>query len=94
MADVLLLTTITVRDTQIIHNDGILATLECQLWNTKFLLWGLFIASTWNIVTMTIERYVLMLKNIFSISIVDLISKTTLCTTSCAISVLDQSTAF
>ena len=56
VADVLLLTTITVRDTQLIHNDGILATLECQLWNTKFLLWGLFIASTWNIVTMTIER--------------------------------------
>ena len=55
-ADVLLLATVTVGNTQLTYSDGILATLECQLWNSKFLLWSLFNLSTWNIVTMTIER--------------------------------------
>ena len=26
------------------------------MWNTKFLLWGLFKSSTWNLVVLTFER--------------------------------------
>ena len=55
-ADVLLLVTVTVRDTQLAYSDGILATLECQLWKSRVLLWSFFTSSTWNIVNMTIER--------------------------------------
>ena len=40
-----------------VHSSGILGDLECRLWNTEFLLWALFFASTWNIVCMTLERY-------------------------------------
>ena len=53
----LLLTTVTIRDTHAIHHDGILGELECRLWNTQALLWGLFKSSTWNLVALTIERY-------------------------------------
>ena len=53
---VLLLTTLTIRDTYSLHNDGILGTIECVMWNTKFMLWGLFASSTWNIVALTFER--------------------------------------
>ena len=28
------------------------------MWNTEFILWGLFLSSTWNIVSLTFERYV------------------------------------
>ena len=53
---VLLLSTLTVRDPYIIHNDGVLAWVECRMWNSKFLLWGLFKSSTWNLVVLTFER--------------------------------------
>ena len=53
---VLLLTTLIIRDTHSLHNDGILGTIECVMWNIKFMLWGLFASSTWNIVALTFER--------------------------------------
>ena len=53
---VLLLSTLTVKDPYKVHNGGILGWMECRMWNTKFLLWGLFVSSTWNIVLLTFER--------------------------------------
>ena len=38
--------------------EGVLGWMECYLWKTEFLLWGLNVSSTWNIVTLTIERFV------------------------------------
>ena len=55
---ILLLSTLTVKDPYKIHNDGIIGWMECRMWNTKFLLWGLFISSTWNIVALTFERFI------------------------------------
>ena len=54
---VLLMSSLTLENTGRIHSKGILGELECRLWNTEFFLWALFCASTWNIVAMTIERY-------------------------------------
>ena len=54
---VLLLSTLTIKDPYQVRNTGILASLECRLWNTEFLLWSFFIASTYNMLMMTIERY-------------------------------------
>ena len=31
--------------------------MECYLWNTEFLTYGLFLSSTWNIVILTVERF-------------------------------------
>ena len=53
---ILLLLTITVRDAYSVHSSGILGSVECRLWNTEFILWGLFLCSTWNIVSLTFER--------------------------------------
>ena len=53
---ILLMLGITVEDPTKIHTDRVLGLLECLLWNTEFLQWGLFFASTWNIVTITVER--------------------------------------
>ena len=53
---VLLSTTLIINDPFKIHNTGILGLLECRLWNTKSLLWGLFKSSTWNLVALTFER--------------------------------------
>ena len=55
---VLLLSTVTVKDPYKVYNEGILGWMECRMWNTKFLLWGLFTSSTWNIVALTFERFV------------------------------------
>ena len=33
------------------------AYLYCRLWLSKWMLWGLFIASTYNLLTLTMERY-------------------------------------
>ena len=52
---ILLLTTLTIKDPFKIHNIGILGWLECRLWNTKSLLWGLFKSSTWNLVALTLK---------------------------------------
>ena len=54
---ILFLLGITVKDPSYIHNHGVLAQLECMLWNTEFLQWGLFFTSAWNIVSMTVERF-------------------------------------
>ena len=53
---ILLTSTLTVTDTHTLHNDGILGEIECRLWNTKLFLWGFFISSTWNMVSLTFER--------------------------------------
>ena len=55
---ILLISSLTLEDTTKVRREGILGQLECRLWNTEFFLWALFFASTWNIVAMTIERYV------------------------------------
>ena len=54
---VLLLSTLTIKDPYQVRNTGVLASLECRLWNTEFLLWSLFIASTYHMIMMTVERY-------------------------------------
>ena len=54
---ILFMSTLTLNDRTKVHSRGILAQLECRLWNTKYFLWAFFCASTWNIVAMTIERY-------------------------------------
>ena len=53
---VLLLVTLSIKDTYSTRNSGILGFIECTMWNNQFLLWALFVLSTWNIVTMTFER--------------------------------------
>ena len=52
----LLLTTLTIEDVYKTKSDGILGQLECQIWNSKLLLWAPLISSTWNLVCLTIER--------------------------------------
>ena len=53
---VLLLNSLAIRDAYSLYNDGFLGTIECILWNFKFLMWGLFFSSTINIVAVTVER--------------------------------------
>ena len=53
---ILLLTTLSITDSEALRNTGLIASIECRLWNTQFLLWGLFLCSTWNIVVLTFER--------------------------------------
>ena len=53
---ILLLTTLTRKDTYYTVNDGVLGDLECGLWNTRVFLWGTLLASTWNLVCLTVER--------------------------------------
>ena len=55
---ILLLNSLTIRDAYSLYNDGLVGTIECILWNSKFLMWGLFFSSTINIVAVTIERLV------------------------------------
>ena len=44
--------------TFLIRNDGILGHLECSFWNQGVLIWGGFLASTYNLLCLTIERYI------------------------------------
>ena len=53
---VLLSITLSIKDTYSTRNSGILGFIECAMWNNQFLLWALFVSSTWHIVTMTFER--------------------------------------
>ncbi len=55
----LLLTSFTVVDGGKTNSTGWLGKLECSLWNTKAFLWGALLSSTWNLVFLTIERWVL-----------------------------------
>ena len=55
---VFLISTLTITDVYQIHNTGILGWIECHLWNSEFFYFGLFVSSTWNIVVLTIERFV------------------------------------
>ena len=43
-------------DDQNIKTNGILEQVQCHLWNSGFLLWGDLVASTWNLVSLTVER--------------------------------------
>ena len=52
----LLLVTLLIRDTHVIHQTGVLGEIECRVWNSQAILWGLFDSSTWNLVTLTFER--------------------------------------
>ena len=53
---VLLLTTITVKDVQQTHNNGLLGDIECAIWNSRVFLWGTLLSSTYNLVCLTVER--------------------------------------
>ena len=57
----LLISTVTITDLYKVHHTGILGWLECYLWNNEIFSFGLFLSSTWNIVVLTIERFVLLL---------------------------------
>ena len=54
----LLLSTATIADLYKIHNTGILGWIECYIWNNELLSFGLFLSSTWNVVVLTLERFV------------------------------------
>ena len=54
----LLLRNLTNQDqTYVMRNDGFLGHLECSFWNQGVLIWGGFLASTYNLLCSTIERY-------------------------------------
>ncbi|NJL80252.1 MAG: G-protein coupled receptor, partial [Richelia sp. SM2_1_7] len=36
---------------------GILGDLYCKIWATKLFLWGFLVSSTYNLVALTVERY-------------------------------------
>ena len=52
------MSTVTITDFYKVHNTGILGWIECHLWNNELLPFGLFLSSTWNIVILTVERFV------------------------------------
>ena len=54
----LLVSTVTIIDYYKIHKTGILGWMECHLWNNELLPFGFFLSSTWNIVVLTVERFV------------------------------------
>ena len=54
----LLLSTATIADLYKINNTGILGWIECYIWNNELLSFGLFLSSTWNVVVLTVERFV------------------------------------
>ena len=56
MSTILLASTLTINDTHDTYSDGILGVLQCKLWNSQMFLWGLFISSTINLVSLTFER--------------------------------------
>ena len=60
-AILLLFKVLTIRDFHYVHNTGLLGAIECSLWNSELFLWAIFRSSTWNLVTLTFERYVLFL---------------------------------
>ena len=47
---------LTINDTHDTYSNGILGVLQCKLWNSQMFLWGLFISSTINLVSLTFER--------------------------------------
>ncbi len=54
----LLLTSVTVRDDSRLSSSGVLAELECKLWNSKPFLFGPMVSSTYNLVLFSVERQV------------------------------------
>ena len=61
----LLLGFTTVEDNKI-EFTGFRADALCKLWYTKLFLWSLLVSSTWNLVILTIERFVIKHVLIFS----------------------------
>ena len=55
---VLLLTTLTINDAYSTKSDGILGDLEYSIWNGELFLWGGLVASTWNLVCLTLETVI------------------------------------
>ena len=51
----LLLSTLTMKNRYKVHSQGIVAWIECRIWNSKLFLWVFFVSSTWNTVVLTIE---------------------------------------
>ena len=52
----LLVITVTIHDMYMVRSSGILGIVECYMWNSQIFLWAGFVASSWNIVSMTFER--------------------------------------
>ena len=59
---ILCLSKLTTKNIYGVYNVGILGELECRLWNTQLFLWSSFFCSTWNLVSMTYERYAVLFK--------------------------------
>ena len=59
-SSLVLVSTVTITDFYKIHNTGILGWMECHIWNNELLSYGFFLSSTWNIVVLTVERFVLL----------------------------------
>ena len=57
----LLVSTRTITDFKKVYHTGIIGWMECHIWKTEFIHYGLFLSSTWNIVILTIERFVFMM---------------------------------
>ena len=53
---ILLSSSLTVTDHYFVQDDGTVGWMQCHIWNSKLLLWAFFGCSTWNIVSLTIER--------------------------------------
>ena len=51
----LILGSTTVKDSSVPY-DGIHGDILCKVWYTKLPLWSLLVSSTWNLVTLTVER--------------------------------------
>ena len=68
MSIVFMLTALFNKPSDIMDNTGILGFLECAFWENQFFLWTLSVSSTYNIVTMTVERSAVLVTQINHIS--------------------------
>ena len=55
-ATIMLLTSLTIKNSFHTRAKGILGDLECSVWNGDMLLWTGMVTSTWNLVCLTVER--------------------------------------
>ena len=44
------------KENNVMSRPGVYGFLECMLWQSRFFFWTFSVASTYNIVTMTVER--------------------------------------
>ncbi len=56
LAAVMLIASTTITDNTVIYS-GLAGQLYCKLWLTKVILWGLLVSSTYNLLSLTLERY-------------------------------------